>query len=219
MKRILVWGGGGHGKVVADVARAVGWEVAGVIDSDPRKLGATVDPGGGRVVMLQSDFLKLIREAGSLPEDADAVALGIGDNQTRVGCFDALHGILAPPLIHPTAAVSPSARIGRGTVVMPRAVVNAGARVGEAAIINTGAVVEHDCDVMDAAHLATLAAIGGGCTIGSGSLIGAGATVLPGLKVGVDTIVGAGATVIENVEDGVVVAGVPARFINFRRSR
>lgn len=218
MKKILIWGGGGHGKVVADVARAAGWRVVGVIDANPKKLGATVEPGGGRVIMLQNEFLSILRAGAPLPEDADAVALAVGDNRTRVGCLDVLGEAPSPPLIHPSAVVSPSAKIGRGTVVMPKAVVNAAARVGEAVIVNTGAVIEHDCDIGDGVHLSPLAAVGGGTRIGSGTWIGAGAIVIQGLEIGADTIVGAGATVVRDVEESVVVAGVPAEILRSRRS-
>jgi acetyltransferase EpsM len=47
-------------------------------------------------------------------------------------------------LVHATAVLAPSARIGVGTVVMAHAVVNPGGVVGDGAILNTGSIVEHD---------------------------------------------------------------------------
>lgn len=49
--------------------------------------------------------------------------------------------------------------------------------------------------------------------IGDYSQIGAGAIVLPGVTIGTGVIVAAGAVVTKNVEDGVIVAGVPAKVI------
>ena len=48
---LIVWGAGGHGKVVADLVRAAGGRTLGFVDADPDKLGREVEPGGGRVVM------------------------------------------------------------------------------------------------------------------------------------------------------------------------
>ncbi|MDP9349428.1 MAG: NeuD/PglB/VioB family sugar acetyltransferase [Gemmatimonadota bacterium] len=212
-ERFLVWGGGGHGKVVADLLRALGHQVAGYVDSDAGKLGEQVEPGGGRVVRTQEGFLAELEGREEYPPEVDAVALAIGNNPVRLECARRLGSLGIPPLVHPSAIVSPSAVLGRGTVLFPRAVVNAAASVGEAAIINTGAIVEHDCVVGDGAHLSPGAVLTGGAQVGPCSWIGAGAVVLPGVRVGAGVVVGAGAVVIRDVRDGAKVVGVPARSI------
>ena len=53
--------------------------------------------------------------------------------------------------------------------------------------------------------------------IGAWADIGAGATILPGVTVGKGAIVGAGAVVTHDVAPFSVVAGVPARFLRWRR--
>lgn len=50
-------------------------------------------------------------------------------------------------------------------------------------------------------------------TVGNRVWIGGSAIVLPGVTIGNDVVVGAGSVVTKNVEDGVVVAGNPARVI------
>lgn len=206
---VLIWGGGGHGKVVADILRACGHTVVGFVDADPTKLGQLVEPGGGRVVIAQDLFLERVR-AGVL---VGAVALAIGRNPTRLDCLRALSEVMVPAFVHPSAIVSDSAGVGRGTVVFARAVINAAARIGDAVIINTGAIVEHDCVVGDGAHLSPGAVLTGGVSVGARSWIGAGATLIPGVRIGKDVIVGAGAVVLRDVPDGATVAGVPARII------
>jgi UDP-perosamine 4-acetyltransferase len=216
--RFLIWGGGGHGKVVADLVRAAGGEVAGFIDADPAKRGVRVEPGDGRVELTQADFLAYARSA-VLPDGVGAVALAIGRNDTRLDCLCALDVAPVPPLVHPSAVVSPSVQLGRGTVVFPAAVVNAAARIGEAVIVNTGAIVEHDCVVGDGAHISPGAVLTGGVNVGVRSWIGAGATVVPGVRIGADVVVGAGAVVLRDVPDGTTVAGVPARTIHLAEPR
>jgi UDP-perosamine 4-acetyltransferase len=209
-ERILVWGGGGHGKVVADLVRARGGELAGYLDSDPAKLGQVVEPGGARVV-LTPEALRGPDGAVRVPPGADAFALAVGDNARRWECRRALVGLPLPALIHPAAMVSPSARAGDGTVVFAGAVLNAAAVLGEAVIVNTAAVVEHDCEVGDAAHVSPGAVLAGGVRVGARAWIGAGATVIQGIRIGADAVVGAGAVVLRDVPDGARVAGVPAR--------
>jgi len=50
--------------------------------------------------------------------------------------------------------------------------------------------------------------------IGKNSYIGMNAIIMPGVKIGDNTIIGAGSVVTKDVEDGTIVAGVPAKKIS-----
>ena len=207
----LVWGGGGHGKVVADLIRAVGGAVVGFVDRDPAKLGLEVEPGGGRVVLTEEEFIRSACRDRRLLGGATALAMAVGNNDLRRRCRQQVEFLNLPPLVHPSAVVSPSATLGRGTVVFPRAVVNAAAIVGAGVIINTGAIVEHDVAVGDDAHVSPGAILCGAARVGVAGWIGAGAVVLPCVAVGERSVVGAGSVVCRAVGDCVTVTGVPAR--------
>lgn len=209
--RLLILGGGGHGKVVADVARACGFQLAGFADADPAKLNTQVEPGGARVVALQEQAVAAARDGNRLPGGATGVALAIGDNRQRLRLAQVLGGIPLPVLAHPRAVLSPGARVESGTVVLAAAVINTDAELGTAVIVNTAAVVEHDCRIGDGAHISPGAVLAGGVHVGERSWIGAGAVVIPGVRIGNDAVVGAGAVVIRDVQDGQTVVGCPAK--------
>lgn len=217
-ERLLVWGGGGHGKVVADLARACGHHVVGFIDADPDKVSSAVEPGGAVVLMTEQEFVEGLSER-DLPGGATGVLLAIGDNSARRARFHRLEGSNVPALTHPAAVTSPSTHLGQGTVVMAGAVLNAAARIGRAAIVNTSAVVEHDCIVADAAHLSPGCVLAGGVQVGVEAWIGAGAVVLPGVRVGDGAIVGAGAVVLHHVPAGATVVGNPALPVGSTREK
>jgi sugar O-acyltransferase (sialic acid O-acetyltransferase NeuD family) len=201
---LFVYGAGGHGKVVADVARSsVGFTLAGFIDDAPQRAGT--DIWGVPVVPWAALLDRGPR--GVL------VALGIGDNgaRERVAAKVEDAGFSIVSLVHATAVLAPSATIGVGTVLMAKAVVNPDAVVGPGCIVNTGAVVEHDCVLGGYAHLSPNAALGGAVRIGARTHLGLGAVTLPGVTVGDDVRVGAGAVVHRDVDDGLTVVGVPAR--------
>jgi sugar O-acyltransferase (sialic acid O-acetyltransferase NeuD family) len=210
MSTFLVWGAGGHGKVVADLIRSLGHGVAGFVDSEPERLTAVADPGGIRID--QNTFLDAVRR-GVLPANATGVVLAVGNNRRRLWCLEQVSQWVAPAFVHPAASVSPSAVFGAGTVVFAGCIVNADAVVGAGVILNSGAIIEHDCHVGDGAHVSPGAVLAGGVRVGKRAWIGAGATVIQNLAIGDDCTVGAGAVVIRPVAAGETVAGVPARSI------
>ena len=63
-------------------------------------------------------------------------------------------------------------------------------------------------------NLSTNTVINGDVEVGTGSFIGSSSVTIGQLKIGEWSTVGAGAVVIEDVENGVTVAGVPAKVIN-----
>jgi UDP-N-acetylbacillosamine N-acetyltransferase len=199
--------------VVAEAASLAGYHIAGFADANRDKVGQQVDRW--RVVVTQDDLLASILAATPLPAEADAIALGFGGNHDREALLTGLARAdvpnLFPPIVHPSAVVSPSAHVGPATVLLPRAVVHTGARLGTGVILNSGAIVEHDCRVDDFVHLAPGAIVCGGVSVGARTWIGSGATVIHARKVGADCIVGAGSVVIRDVPDGSVAVGVPAR--------
>jgi len=202
-ERILIFGAGGHGKVVADMIRAMGHEVAGFVDQDG--LGRQAEPGGGAIIALQDEILA----NGTVA----CATVAIGNNRVRlelVGRLEEL-GYDLPALIHPNTTVSPSARIGAGSHVLAGVVVNAAAQVGRGVILNTSAVIEHDCILHDGVHISPAAVLAGEVEVGPGAWIGAGAVIINRVKVGAGAIVGAGAVVIRDVPANTTVVGNPAR--------
>ena len=205
--RLLVYGAGGHGKVVADVAERTGHVVAAFVDDGPGRDGSTFF--GAPVV----SWARVLAESGTF--GGCLVALAIGDNavRERIHLRISQQGFRAVTLLHDRAVVARSARIAEGTVVMAGAIVNPDAVVGQGAILNTSCVVEHDCHVGDYAHLSPGATLGGAVRVGQRAHLGLGASVLPGVAIADGTRVGAGAVVTRDIAEPVTVVGVPARVL------
>jgi sugar O-acyltransferase (sialic acid O-acetyltransferase NeuD family) len=201
---LYVYGAGGHGKVVADAARACGlFDVRGFLDDDRTRWGTEwcdLAVRGGDEALAEL-------------EDGARVAPAIGGNRARAALVARLleTGTPLATVVHPTAVVAGGVTIGDGTFVAPFAVLHADARVGRACIVNTAAVIEHDCVVADYVHVSPRAVLGGGVAAGEGSHVALGALALPGLRVGAWTTLGAGAVMVESLPDGETAVGVPAR--------
>ncbi len=203
---IVVYGGGGHGRVVIEALRAAG-EFTPVAVIDPALTGE-VD---GVPVRGGGDAPAALRAAG-----VETAAIGVGSvgdpavrRRLQVAIVGA--GFALPPVIHPRASIASTSSLSPGCFVAAGAVVGPGAALGDCAIVNSNAVVDHDCLLGAFVHIAPGAALSGGVVVGENAHVGTGAAVMQGVRIGAGAVVGAGAAVIADVPDGAVAVGVPAR--------
>lgn len=205
-ERWLVWGGGGHGRVVADAIRCAGGQVVAFVDRQP------LAPG----TVAESVLLAVLTTNRPLPLGATRLALGIGDNASRARAAAAIPDAYGGPVVHPTAFVASDVILGVATVVLPKAVIHVGAELGPGVIVNSGSIIEHDCVLGSFVHVSPGAVLAGGVRVETEAWIGASAVVVPGVTIGARSIVGAGSVVLRDVPAGVVVAGNPARLLRPR---
>lgn len=203
MSLVLI-GGGGHARVVADVARSAGFSIRGVLTP----AGETVADGLTR--LGDDDWFE------RAPEDTGFhIAFGPGPRSSRrEALFEQLakRGARLPPIIASTAVRGTAAAVGEGSIVMHAAVISAGAVVGRNCIVNTRAIVEHDSVVGDHVHIAPGAMLCGGVRIGRNCLVGTGAIILPNLSIADGVVIGAGSVVVRSITDpGSLWYGNPAR--------
>jgi sugar O-acyltransferase (sialic acid O-acetyltransferase NeuD family) len=202
---LIVFGSGGHAKVVVEaaLAGASAREIVLLDDSEEARgrsiFGIRVSGGRDRLAGLRG-----------VP-----VAPAVGDNKARASLVEWLRqgGHILETIIHPSATVGGSVAIAPGAFVSAGAVVIADARVGSGAIINTAASVDHDCDIGEASHIAPGVHLCGNVRIGARTLVGVGACVRPGISICDDVILGAGSVVVRNIEAAGTFAGNPARKI------
>ena len=116
-------------------------------------------------------------------------------------------------LRHPSAHLSATCRIGKGSTLGANTIVAAGARIGEHVLVNRGATIGHHTQVGSFVTIGPGVNIAGRCSVGDATFIGIGANIVDGVTIGSNAVVGAGAVVLRDVPDRVFVAGVPARIV------
>jgi sugar O-acyltransferase (sialic acid O-acetyltransferase NeuD family) len=121
------------------------------------------------------------------------------------------YGIAFEPLVHPSAYVSPLARLGRATFVGARAVIGPFVTLGRGVFVNRAVSIGHDTQVGEFARLQPGSNIGGHVTIGPCVTVGIGAAIVEELQIGENAVITAGAVVIEDVPANCLMAGPRAR--------
>jgi sugar O-acyltransferase (sialic acid O-acetyltransferase NeuD family) len=114
-------------------------------------------------------------------------------------------------LIDPTAIVSPTAKIGAGSIVCEYSTIHTCVEIGRNTLIQPYCTIGHDIKVGDHSVFSAYFAPGGEATFGSRVYAGMHASVLEKLTVGDDAVIGMGAAVFRDVPAGATVVGNPAR--------
>jgi sugar O-acyltransferase (sialic acid O-acetyltransferase NeuD family) len=207
VEKILIFGAGGHAQVVADILICMtkyhtDLMPIGYLDDDLQLLGNIYL---GLPVLGKTDRVAEI--------DHDRVIIAIGNNARRKQLFESLkaQGKKFFTAIHPTAIISPFAKIGVGTTICAGAIVNPTASIGNNVILNTGSTVDHHNQIEDHVHIAPGVNLGGAVKVNEGAFIGIGAKVIPEREIGAWSTVGAGATIVTDVESKSMYLGTPGR--------
>lgn len=196
-KSIYLIGAGGHGAVIKEIIELNNSKVDFFVDKD---------------LSIQNCLgVPVINAEENLDQNHSCI-VSVGNNATRKRIVNQRDRVYVNA-IHQNAVVSPSAEIGHGNVIMAGSCINARTTLGNHCIINTNSTVDHDCIIEDYVHISPGASLGGNVHVGEGAHIGIGASIKNGVNIGEWSIVGAGAAVINDVPDGVIVVGVPAKFL------
>jgi sugar O-acyltransferase (sialic acid O-acetyltransferase NeuD family) len=199
--RLVIFGAGGMGRELADIALRKGLDIVFAVDPAYRD--------GPRV-----QDVKVIDP--SEIEPSDRLIFALGSSAARRALAERFGAHEAATLIAPSAIVSPSAEIGEGSQIGDFAVVNNSARLGRHVQLNTFAQVSHDCVLEDFVTVAPNVSCNGWVHIEEGAFIGASAVIRNGepgkpLRIGRGATVGMGAVVVGSVPAGATVVGNPAR--------
>jgi len=198
MKKLLIYGAGGNGKVCADISKKMGYVDIIFCDDNPS--------------INNLDEYKVIHSLDSIDVNEYDFFNAIGDNKTRENITNRLN-IKMITLIHPTAVIGENVFIDEGSVIMAKAVINPGCKIGKGVIINTCSSLDHDDIINDFSHISINSHLAGTVVLGKRVFVGMSSTIINNVNICDDVIIGAGATVINNIDKVGTYVGVPAKLI------
>lgn len=208
--KIIIYGAGGHGKVLYDAILEEGKnEVIGFIDDLKKKGESILDK---KILGTKKDLEYLIKNG-----KVDGIIAAFADvkkgNKLREEIYTYFEkkGLKAIGVIHPKSIISKYAKVHSTAQIFAGAIISAGSKIGKGTIVNHNATVDHDCNVGTYTHIAPKATLCGSVSADNYSYIGAGAVIKEKIKIGENSIVGMSAAVINDVPDQTLVVGIPAK--------
>lgn len=202
LRKLVIIGASGHGKVIADIALKNQYEEIIFLDDDNTIMECAGLPVKGTTKDIEKylswDFI-----------------VAIGEANVRKKIFDKLElkSCNIVSLIHPNAIISRRVQIEKGTVIMAGSIINSDTKIGKGCIVNTGASVDHDGIIQDFVHISVGAHVAGSVHVGLKTWVGAGAIVLNNLNICNECMIGAGAVVINDINIKGTYIGVPAKLL------
>lgn len=198
-KNIIIIGAGGHGKVVSDIAKEVGYNQIFFLDDNDSLKKCNNYEVIGKIKNFNNYY------------DSDFF-VAIGNNEERKKIISILPNLVT--LVHPSAVIGSNVELGKGTVIMPGVVINACTKIGDGCIINTCSSIDHDCKIGNYTHISVGAHLAGNVSIGDNDCLGIGSIVKNNVLICSNTMIGAGAVVVKNICKEGTYIGVPAKKID-----
>jgi sugar O-acyltransferase (sialic acid O-acetyltransferase NeuD family) len=189
----------------------------GLLDSDGcvarlATLAGVHFTGHGRLDDFQTRSLAVLAADAELPADVHFL-VAIGSAEARRQVWHALRARSArfATLVHPTAVLAATARIGSGTILCPFAFIGPLVTLGQNVLLNTYASIGHDGAVGDHSVLSPYACVNGHGSLGEACFLGSRAVVTPQRRIGAFSKISAGAIAFNDAEPGTLLLGNPAK--------
>ena len=116
-------------------------------------------------------------------------------------------------LVHSSAQVSKTAKIGNGSIVGPLCVVGSYASIDKNVYVNSGAVIGHHIQIKKNSVISPNCFLGGNVSIGYENFVGGGSIIYPGVKISNNCKIIAGSSITKNVASNSFVYGNPAKIV------
>jgi sugar O-acyltransferase (sialic acid O-acetyltransferase NeuD family) len=210
--QIVIFGGSGFGRELLQyVQDSSDLPIKGFIDDDPTK-GAEIESITG-MGMLGS-------LSGYQVQSSDRFLVSIGDPELRRAIALRLQerGAQFHTLVHPTAYVASTARLGPGCIIGPFATVGSFVRLEDHVLINLYGAAGHDTIIGPYSVFSPYAVANGGSRVGPGVFLGSHAVIAPNVNVGARCKIAAGSVVYRDVPEGSFASGNPAMISQLKPS-
>ena len=208
MYNIIIVGAGGFGREVylwaKDSFSKDQYRIKGFLNDNPRILNNyNMDIG----IIGDLDGYEIKKQ--------DRFVFAIGDIDVKKHLVAKLKekGAKFLTLIHPTAIVANTAKIGQGVIICPFVTVSDYVQLGDFVMMNIYSSCGHDAKVGDYCILSPYATLNGFVILEDEVFLGTHSTIIPYKKIGYKSKISANSVVMRDVPPNKIVFGVPGKAI------
>jgi sugar O-acyltransferase (sialic acid O-acetyltransferase NeuD family) len=210
MFNIIVVGAGGFGREVYQWSKVSfspeEYQIKGFLDDNENALDQKgIDlPILGGIIKHSKEYQIQVN---------DRFIIGIGDLSIKKTLIRALEqrGARFISLIHPTAVVSETAKLGRGVVICPFATISDHVTLDDYAMVNFYASCGHDSRVGKYSILSPYATLNGHAIIENEVFMATHSTVTINCRIGARTKINANSVAMKSCPEGSFIYGVPGK--------
>lgn len=188
-KKILIIGSGGHAKSCIEIIEQTKqYKIIGLIDNNPFKR-----INNYKVLFKDNEFKKIKKITKN-------IVIGVGDLKhsklrKKIYLKYKNKGFIFPIIVAKNAVISPTAKIGEGSVIFNNVVINRDVKIGLNCLINNNSLIEHDTILKNNCHISTSVTINGNSVIEENSFIGSGSIIKNNLKIKKNSFIKMGSVV------------------------
>ena len=217
MKKIVIFGSGGHAKVVfSEIIKLKKFKFLGFVDNYKKKGELIISFNKKNYYNLGS-----IKEVINKKKNIRGV-IGVGVNFVREKIVRDVKRInnnfKFQQIISKDAIINPDVFIDEGTLVVSGTIINTGTEIGKHCIINTSCSIDHDNKFSDFSSAGPGVITGGNVKVGYKSYLGLGCKIRQNVEILDNTVVGFGSLVNKNCKKNSIYWGSPAKKIRKRKN-
>lgn len=205
MKILCIYGCGGMGREVAEIAHRINnWKRIVFVDDNIKSR-----------VIDELEVFTLNEIMNKLDKSETEFIVATGEPSSIEFLYEKLeaNNLEYVSIIDPNFILSRTSTIDKGSTIHMGTTITVNVHIGKGCIINTQANIGHDVLVGDYTVISPNVSIGGDVNIGSNCYLGSGAIIRNGVSIGENSIIGMGSVVLESVEANSVMVGNPAKLL------
>lgn len=212
MKKLIIIGGRSGALEVKGIVddinrRAPTYDLIGILNDDDTMQGESVDGVA---------ILGRLNKAGTFPTVKYVFAIGsISTQHKRSQIMARLK--LQPDdfesIIHPSAIVNDSAKIGVGCIIHPRTTISNDVSIGRFVVVAVASTIGPYAKLGDYSMVTSHVLVLSNASIGEAAFIGSLTCVLENVTVGAYARIGVGSVVGRDVKEGILAIGNPLRLL------
>jgi len=208
MMNLVILGAGGFAREVFDLANYCfgydpSFKIKGFLSDNP----SDIETYGYPPVLGTVDGYKIERDDVFIP--------GIGNVKDRKKVVEIILGKGGAfiNLIHPSAVISPSVKLGTGVSIKAFCVLASNASIGDYTFLQSSVICGHDVQIGNFCHINSFSFFAGCVKINDLVTVNAGARVIQSRLIGKGSTIGIGSVVIKDIPENAKVFGNPARLM------